>query len=410
MSIDIHISNYEEYLCSYVDGELSPEEIAALELFLDQHPHLRTELNQLMATRLQPEDLVFAGKAALYKSSQAEDYESRLLSYMDGELDEQAAKELELFMEAHPPLRQELELWEKTRVVPDMSVRFEDKSALYRYSSRTVRMRPAYWWAAAAMLAGALFLLRNTFTQDDAGLPVAATSGTSMDSGQLVLAEEGVKAGRNDAGDDNAASNNSIAGNNAVTGNNTVSDTRVNNTIAGNNAVSNNSAATRANNVISGNTVLTNSATRANNAIAGNNTVPTNSAAAHGDIARANAIAGNNTIPDNTASITANNTFAAANAADLSSLRTRSAPVRNLRQAVNTALSGDIPEVKDPEMLAMNNKPSIEIKTAANLATAAPAPPPGELIMSVTGNGLESKVLDKVTNVAKLFSRKRNNK
>ena len=35
MSIDIHISNYEEYLCSYVDGELSPEEITALELFLD---------------------------------------------------------------------------------------------------------------------------------------------------------------------------------------------------------------------------------------------------------------------------------------------------------------------------------------------------------------------------------------
>jgi hypothetical protein len=57
------------------------------------------------------------------------------------------------------------------------------------------------------------------------------------------------------------------------------------------------------------------------------------------------------------------------------------------------------------------NRPSIEVGTSAPLATPAPAAKaaePGELIMSVTGNGLESKVLDKVTNVARLFAKKRN--
>lgn len=451
MSIDIHISNYEEYLCSYVDGELSPEEITALELFLDRHPHLRTELNQLMATRLQPEDLVFANKAALYKSSQpeAENYESRLLSYMDGELDEQAAKELELFMEAHPALRQELNTWEKTRVVPDMTVRFEDKSVLYRHNSRTVRMRPAYWWAAAAMLAGALFLLRNTFTQDDAGVPVAATSGTSAKpegdaaGTQPVLAQEDGNAVEGStvqhAGADNAAGNSgAIAGNTGAREDNAGGGNASNASAArGNNAVSNNSLAA--------NTATRNAGNNTDNALAGanarnnaGNTAPNNTLAANTGARNTGnnavpgnpAVTGNRTAPavaannvlnntgtaavNSAGSVPANNALAAAPdnaAAELSGLRTRSAPVRNLRQNVNTDLSGDIPEVKDHEMLlAMNNKPSIDIKTAANLATAAPAPPPGELIMSVTGNGLESKVLDKVTNVAKLFSRKRNNK
>jgi hypothetical protein len=303
------------------------------------------------------------------------------------------------------------------------------------------------------MLAGALFLLRNTFTQEDtANSPVAATSGTSGNPGgagtQPVLAQEDAgnegavvpdngHAGTNNTAGGNTGNPGAVAANtgtantaarvnnagNNIASNNSGAIGRANNAIAGNNNVPNNSAA-RANNVIAGNNnVPDNSATSANNAIAGNNNILNNSAA-HADNAIAknntipdnsatsanNAVAGNNTIPGNTSSITGNNTFAAANAADLSRLRTRSAPVRNLRQTVNTDLSGDIPGVKDQEMPAMNNKPSIDIKAAANLATAAPAPPPGELIMSVTGNGLESKVLDKMTNVAKLFSRKRNNK
>ncbi len=52
MSVDIHISNYEEFLYSYVDGELSPEEATALEAFVAAHPQVRAELDQLLATKL----------------------------------------------------------------------------------------------------------------------------------------------------------------------------------------------------------------------------------------------------------------------------------------------------------------------------------------------------------------------
>jgi hypothetical protein len=299
------------------------------------------------------------------------------------------------------------------------------------------------------MLAGALFLLRNTFTQDDAGVPVAATSGTSAKpegdaaGTQPVLAHEdgasvegstvqhagadnaagnsGAIAGNTSAREDNAgggnASNASAArGNNAVSNNSLAANTATRN--AGNNtdnALAGANARNNAGNTAPNNTLAANTGARntGNNAVPGNPAVTGNRTVSA--VAANNVLNNTGTAAANSAgSVPANNALAAAPdnaAADLSRLRTRSAPVRNLRQNVNTDLSGDIPEVKDHEMLlAMNNKPSIDIKTAANLATAAPAPPPGELIMSVTGNGLESKVLDKVTNVAKLFSRKRNNK
>ncbi len=357
MSIDIHISNYEEYLYSYVDGELAPEEILALEVFLDQHPHLRAELDQLMATRLQPEALVFSNKASLYKSSQAqeEDFESQLLSYMDGELGPKAARELEAFMDEHPQLRQELAVWERTRLEPDLSVRFGDKSVLYRHTARTVRMRPAYWWAAAAMLAGALFLLRDSFTRDEAATPAVAAN---QPAGPTAPAAVENKAGTQPV-TDNAAPSPALAQEKTI--HQEVAPAQKENTVA---------PAAR----------------------------PVLAQASTGNTASAE------TAPDDT-----REAERAAIAADLSSIRTQATPEPAARQAVNADLTGSVPKVKESEtVLAMNNKPSIDIQAAATLATPPPAQAPGELIMSVTGNGLESKVLDKVTNVAKLFSRKRN--
>ncbi|MCW3462238.1 anti-sigma factor family protein [Chitinophaga nivalis] len=70
MSVDINISNYESYLLSFIDKELNGEELAALELFLQKHPQIRQELELLESTCLMPdEQIVFDNKAALYKST-----------------------------------------------------------------------------------------------------------------------------------------------------------------------------------------------------------------------------------------------------------------------------------------------------------------------------------------------------
>jgi anti-sigma factor RsiW len=64
----INRNNYEEYLLMYLDGELSSSERRSVELFLEENPDLKEELELLQQTILQPEEqVIFAGKEALYR-------------------------------------------------------------------------------------------------------------------------------------------------------------------------------------------------------------------------------------------------------------------------------------------------------------------------------------------------------
>ncbi|KAA2245178.1 hypothetical protein F0L74_04245 [Chitinophaga agrisoli] len=137
MSVDINISNYEEYLLSYIDGELSPEECTALEAFLQQHPQQARELEVYKAAILQPDrNEVFDRKDTLYHSATItlENYETFLLSYIDGELNETERTALEAFLKKHPHVEQELEIWQSTRLQAGDTPVFEQKEMLYRHT------------------------------------------------------------------------------------------------------------------------------------------------------------------------------------------------------------------------------------------------------------------------------------
>jgi hypothetical protein len=58
LSIEINISNYESYLLSYIDGELNEAEMAALELFLQKHPQFKQELELLEGVRVVPDEMI----------------------------------------------------------------------------------------------------------------------------------------------------------------------------------------------------------------------------------------------------------------------------------------------------------------------------------------------------------------
>ncbi|WP_423737067.1 hypothetical protein [Chitinophaga caseinilytica] len=350
MSVDIHISNYEEYLYSYVDGELNPEEAAALEAFVAANPRVRAELDQLLATKLPVPGPVFDGKAALYRQSAAPErnYETVLLEYIDGELSAAEVNALEAFMDEHPALRAELAVWQKARLQPDPAVSFGDKSTLYRHAEkqRVVRMDRRYWWAAAAMLAGSLFLLRNSFRQDDAApatQPMAVTQPATPSAQPDATPVVPQAAETLPASPEKAA------------------------------------------------------------ALADAGIQPRNTANATKQRPAATAVSPEKDIKVNEpadATPAASNTLLALNTID------RPAP-RPEAASVNASISGAAAGIKAPEAAPV--KASIDVQHTASLATAAPEPP-GELIMSVTGNGLESKVLDKVTNVARIFAKKRNNR
>jgi hypothetical protein len=63
----INKDNYEEYFLLYVDNELTPAEKASVEAFIEEHPGLKTELDMFLATRLDMEDVKMEGVEDLYK-------------------------------------------------------------------------------------------------------------------------------------------------------------------------------------------------------------------------------------------------------------------------------------------------------------------------------------------------------
>ncbi|AWO01667.1 hypothetical protein DLD77_08140 [Chitinophaga alhagiae] len=377
MSTDIHISNYEEFLYSYVDGELNAAEIAALEAFLDAHPHLRQELELLMATRLVPEkELVFDARASLYRSSTVnlQNYEPFLLSYIDGELSGEETAAVEQFAAAHPAVQKELEIWKATRLQPDLNIRFEHKAALYRHTTTVRRMRPAYWWAAAAaVVAGAVFFLLPGTDRPVNQPPVAVVTPTPQ-AGEQNAPQQQQQPAAQDVATGPAGQSAASAGKDLAQA-----------APAGKDVTHPAPARVPA---------ARQSADRAATRALAQQTPP----AAEATPERPQQ---ETTLAANTPSVekeTAQQQPPVALAGIVTEHRAKPEPPAEL-----AAVPKKMPETNAPAVA--NRPPSLEPQRDVALATA---PPPGELIMSVTGNGIESKVLDKVTNVARLFSRKRN--
>ena len=67
----INISNYEEYLISYIDGELNAAERKEFEKFTAEHPLVKEELSIYLQTKSEPEEeIVFANKEILYRKEE----------------------------------------------------------------------------------------------------------------------------------------------------------------------------------------------------------------------------------------------------------------------------------------------------------------------------------------------------
>jgi hypothetical protein len=66
----LSLSNYEEWMVLYTDNELSAEQKSGFEQFMIAHPSLQQEFEQLKMARLEPETIVFGGKASLYRKEE----------------------------------------------------------------------------------------------------------------------------------------------------------------------------------------------------------------------------------------------------------------------------------------------------------------------------------------------------
>lgn len=379
MSIEINISNYESYLLSYIDGELNGDEQAALELFLKKHPQFRQELELLEGTRLVPdEQLVFDNKAALYRTASpaAVDYEELMLGYIDGELTPAEEITLQAYLEQHPAAQTELRLLQATKLTPDTTLVFADKASLYRSSKR--RILPVYrrigWGAAAAaVVAGLIIWLLPAGQQPSTSPAIASANKPTVTTPANTVSPEAAPQlavpGTAQSADAPSLAANSKPAEAAP-------------------ATAQNADATLAAKPKSGTMQGSDASLLAKNSKAASSRVKKPVAVSEPILAAATP---------------------KADAPVISQLppqrNSMSEVVEQHLQQANVTVAAAHPEIKEPVMASTKQVADYSNSNKVTPVTEQPGAP-GELIMSVSGS--DSRILDKVTNVAKFFSRKRN--
>ncbi|SHM32779.1 hypothetical protein SAMN05444266_107407 [Chitinophaga jiangningensis] len=344
MSIDINISNYESFLLSYIDNELSEEERSALEAFLQHHPAIRQELELLDSIRLEPdEEIVFDQKHSLYRGVESDEHiQSLLLDYIDGELDTAGQLELTTYLQEHPESANTLARFQAAKLDPSEQIVFPDRALLYRTTKTQVRRISPVWWGAAAAVVAGILVWMMPFNNAE-HQPVKPVLAHVTPQTAPVPAPAPTVLDKND-------------------------------------------------DLVNSNTVTTPSAEKSTAKL---------QATVKSKIA---------TVQQEAVPLTA---ASQVNKPDVAAVPLP--PPRNVSQEIveKQAATVTLPSVAANHPLVadkpVEKEPVIAANAAISSGTTASRPAPeikGELIISVSGS--DSKILDKVTNVAKFFSRKRN--
>jgi hypothetical protein len=153
--MNINRDNYENFFLLYIDNELSAAEKTAVDIFVQENPDLKAELDMLSMTSLSPEQMTFPGKEKLFKNVSTTISQEQLLLHLDDELSPADKKILEAQLASDELLLAEWNYLQAVKLDPADVVHFPNKKSLYRYeNNRVVSIR--YWkWAVAAVLIGA---------------------------------------------------------------------------------------------------------------------------------------------------------------------------------------------------------------------------------------------------------------
>ncbi|MBN8696154.1 MAG: hypothetical protein J0L87_06465 [Bacteroidetes bacterium] len=130
MNINKH--NYEAFFLDYHEGNLAPQEVAELLLFLEQHPELKEEFESFENFSLTDDEMSiqFKDKSELKKEVTAENIDEFLVKKVEGELLPIENDILEQYIKQHPQSQKDLELYKRAKVSPDHSIVFDKKSDL----------------------------------------------------------------------------------------------------------------------------------------------------------------------------------------------------------------------------------------------------------------------------------------
>jgi hypothetical protein len=121
MNINKH--NYEAFFLDYHEGNLSPQQVAELLLFVEQHPGLKEEFENFENITLEDiSSFSFEDKASLKKEIVVSNKDEFFIRSVENDLSAVEEKLLVSFLQHNPQYLPELELYKKTKLKADTIV------------------------------------------------------------------------------------------------------------------------------------------------------------------------------------------------------------------------------------------------------------------------------------------------
>ncbi|MBL7922466.1 MAG: hypothetical protein JNJ40_19270 [Bacteroidia bacterium] len=120
----------DEELINYLENNLNEAQRKTFESKLLRDKELDLKLQAYNKTILRAEALVFTDKPSLYKSEDELIINNFTLAYVEGQLSVKDKIQFENELKANSTLQEELTSYQKTKIVADNTIAFEDKEAL----------------------------------------------------------------------------------------------------------------------------------------------------------------------------------------------------------------------------------------------------------------------------------------
>lgn len=148
-------SNYEIWLCDWLDGNLSPEQVKELKAFLDNNPDLADELDWIPRISLTPPESVFKAKNYIKKSFKDitdSQFDHLCIANLENDLSDEQKAELNEIIEKDADKRKTFETIQKLKLKPQQLV-FRRKNSVKKLTvtQKTLRLTVAGLIAAAAV-------------------------------------------------------------------------------------------------------------------------------------------------------------------------------------------------------------------------------------------------------------------
>ncbi|MEI6823191.1 MAG: lipocalin/fatty-acid binding family protein [Bacteroidota bacterium] len=176
--MSINKNNYEIYILDYYEGTLTMSEEHELQAFLIANPDIKEEFDSFENISIVPDKQVrFDLKLALKQTPDTSkviindtNYKEYFIASIEGDLDNSQQKQLEIFLQNNPTLKDEYKLFSLTKLIPDTTIVFENKKDLKKFTLGNINKKVNYATVAIAasflILFGASLFIKNNQNND----------------------------------------------------------------------------------------------------------------------------------------------------------------------------------------------------------------------------------------------------